>query len=252
MPPADAELAEDTIVHLLPHPPFETVDRGDLVYVAGPHAATVHRVRLDQLEAALAWTRSESRRRGHRKVEWWLGWSATPRDARERLLGLGLAPDEVPRLIGMTCSSPPPPVEYADVRPVTSFEEYREALEVDSEVWALDERERAERLATAVETWEPILASGAVHHWAAFLQGRRVGFGRAIDMDGAVALFGGAVLPEARGLGVYRALVRARWEHAVARGTPLLVVQAGAMSAPILTSLGFESHGEIALLVDRL
>ena len=91
-----------------------------------------------------------------------------------------------------------------------------------------------------------------MHHYAAFVDGVRVGFGRAIDMVGAVGLYGGAVLPEGRGRGAYRALVRARWEHAVERGTPLLVVQAGAMSAPVLTRLGFESHGEIDLLVDRL
>jgi hypothetical protein len=38
----------------------------------------------------------------------------------------------------------------------------------------------------------------------------------------------------------------------VRRGTPLLVVQAGPMSEPILTGLGFESHGELRLYVDRL
>jgi GNAT superfamily N-acetyltransferase len=91
-----------------------------------------------------------------------------------------------------------------------------------------------------------------VHHFAALLDGRRVGFGRAIDMPTAVALFGGAVLPEARGRGVYRALVHARWEHAVARGTPTLVVQAGPMSAPVLAGVGFERHGEISLFMDRL
>ena len=63
---------------------------------------------------------------------------------------------------------------------------------------------------------------------------------------------GGAVLPEARGRGVYRALVRARWDHAVERADTPLVVQAGAMSAPVLAGLGFERHGEIRLFVDRL
>ena len=63
---------------------------------------------------------------------------------------------------------------------------------------------------------------------------------------------GGAVLPELRRRGAYRALVRARWEHAAERGTPLLVVQAGAMSAPVLDGLGFVRHGEIRLFVDRL
>ena len=61
---------------------------------------------------------------------------------------------------------------------------------------------------------------------------------------------GGDVAPSARRRGVYRALVHARWEHAVARGTPLLVVQAGRMSAPVLTGLGFQSHGMLQLFVD--
>ena len=91
-----------------------------------------------------------------------------------------------------------------------------------------------------------------MHHYAAFVDGVRVGFGRAIDMVGGGRAVRRRGAPEGRGRGAYRALVRARWEHAVERGTPLLVVQAGAMSAPVLTRLGFESHGEIDLLVDRL
>jgi hypothetical protein len=51
---------------------------------------------------------------------------------------------------------------------------------------------------------------------------------------------GGATIARARGRGAYRALVRARWDDAVARGTPLVAVHAGAMSAPILRRLGFE------------
>jgi predicted GNAT family acetyltransferase len=65
-----------------------------------------------------------------------------------------------------------------------------------------------------------------------------------------VTLFGGATLPEARGRGAYRALVAARWQDAVARGTPLLVTQAGSMSRPILTRLGFRQVCEIRILLD--
>ena len=67
----------------------------------------------------------------------------------------------------------------------------------------------------------------------------------------AVSLFGGATLPEARGRGAYRALVAARWEDAVARGTPVLVTQAGRMSQPILAQLGFRAVCEIRILLDR-
>jgi GNAT superfamily N-acetyltransferase len=247
-----AELAEDTAVYLLPRPTFETIDRGDLFYVAGLRNATVHRLRTRDVAAALEWTRDESKRRGLRMVEWWLGWSADPPDAREQLLACGLVPDDVPTLTGMTCSVAPPEVVGVEVRPVETAAEYEAAIEIDWEVWQLSEEERASRRAVEIGRWEPVHRAGVVHHYAAFVDGDRVGFGRAVDMQGAVGLFGGAVLPEARGRGAYRALVRARWEHAADRGTPLLVVQAGDMSRPVLTRLGFESHGEIELLVDRL
>jgi GNAT superfamily N-acetyltransferase len=50
---------------------------------------------------------------------------------------------------------------------------------------------------------------------------------------------GGAVRPAFRGLGVYRALVAARLEIARNEGAAGLAVQAGAMSQPILSRLGF-------------
>ena len=63
---------------------------------------------------------------------------------------------------------------------------------------------------------------------------------------------GGATLPAARGRGVYTSLVHARWDEAVERGVPRLVVSAGPMSAPILERLGFLRLGGVRLLRDRL
>jgi GNAT superfamily N-acetyltransferase len=70
--------------------------------------------------------------------------------------------------------------------------------------------------------------------------------------DAGVNLFGGSVLPEARGRGVYRALVQARWEAAVARGTPALTVQASRMSRPICERLGFVFVAPVRVFVDQL
>lgn len=253
MTPSLAELAEETELHLLPRPTFETIERDGYVYCAGPRSAAVQRIRLGDAAAAVEWTRAESQRRGHRDVTWWVGESATPADLREQLPGLGVDVDEeAPVLTGMTSSSAPPPADGIEVRRVETREDYLAALEVDWEVWQTPEAERAERRLLEADRWDALAASGVIHHFSAFLDGRRVGFGRGIDMTTAVALFGGAVLPEARGNGVYRALVRARWDHAVARGTPTLVVQAGAMSAPVLAGLGFESHSQVHLFVDRL
>jgi GNAT superfamily N-acetyltransferase len=253
MAPTRAELAEETTLHLLPRPTFETIERDGYVYIAGQRGATLHRARLGDLAAAVEWTRAESRRRGLRDVTWWVGDSATPADILERLPELGVVLDkEEPVLTGMTSTSPPPTAEHVEIRLVEERDDYMAALETDWDVWDAPEVERAERRVLEADRFAATMESGVVHHFTAFLDGKRVGFGRAIDMETGVALFGGSVLPVARGQGVYRALVRARWEHAVARGTPLLVVQAGTMSRPILTGLGFESHCQVHLFVDRL
>jgi GNAT superfamily N-acetyltransferase len=251
--PSLEELAEHTEVHLRPRWGFENVEHDGLVYVAGARDANVHPYRVENAEAAVAWTRKEARARGHRSVEWWIGWRAEPAALGERLEELGVPRStEPPTLTGMTCDTPPPRAPAVEVRRVETLDEYLAVMEVDWAAWnvpvdELDDRRRRER-----ERFEPMMEMGSVHHFTGFLEGKPVGIGRAIDMDGAVALFGGAVLAEARGHGVYRALVRARWDHAAARGTPLLVVQAGPMSGPVLTGLGFVRHGDIALYCDRL
>jgi GNAT superfamily N-acetyltransferase len=246
--PTPEQLAENTGMYLLPRPFYETVVTDDYTYHAGPNNAWV----LDIREPNVEWARAESRRRGLALVEWWVGWSARPSLGAE-LLRLGLVPDDdEPVLTGMTCASAPPAAPHVEVRAVETAAQYLEAVAVDWEVWQLADDERARRRAIEIGRFDEDHAAGTAHHWAAYHDGRPIGFGRGIDMEGGVALMGGAVLPEARGRGVYRALVRARWDHAVARGTPLLVVQAGRMSTPVLDGLGFVRHGEIRLFADRL
>ncbi len=248
MHPTVAELAEDTAAHVLPRPGFETIDRDDFFFEAGRHRASMQRLRLRDVDAAVAWAREECARRGVPRCEWWVGWNAMPRNVAEQLVGVGFAPDdEEATLTGMSIDREPPTATHVDVRRIETLEEQLHVLEVDWEVWDLPEAERASRRAYEHERFD---RNGTVHHFAAYEDGVPIGFGRAIDMDAGDALMGGAVLPKARGRGVYRALVHARWQHAVGRGTPLLVVQAGHMSAPVLTGLGFRSHGAVRLYVD--
>jgi GNAT superfamily N-acetyltransferase len=244
--PSLEELAEDTLAHVLPQPATERIDRGDLVFTSTGNTATVSRIRLGHVAAAVAWARAEASERGVPRLEWWVGWHATPSDLGERLLALGLArDDEAAVLTGMTCAAEPPAAPDVEVRRIETLEEQLAALEVDWEVW--DHRDRERRAETERRRFDP---TGTVHHFAAYADGRPVGFGRAVDMEAGVALLGGAVLPAYRGRGVYRALVHARWEHAAARGTPLLVVQAGHMSRPVLAGLGFHAHGDLRLFMD--
>jgi GNAT superfamily N-acetyltransferase len=222
--PTFEELAEDLMAYLPPSSMFEPVPAEGCVHVFGRNILWVVRVRTIDLEAA----RAAARARRIRRVEWWLGPASPP--APE-----GLVPDETPLLTGMTCSGPPPKVPGVEVRHAG----VAEVAEVEHAVWG-------------GEASPPREEHPTIHHFAAEIDGRIAGIGRAVDFDAGVALMGGAVLPELRGRGAYRALVRARWDHAVARGTPLLVVQAGAMSAPVLGRLGFVPHATLKLYVDRL
>jgi hypothetical protein len=86
--------------------------------------------------------------------------------------------------------------------------------------------------------------------YLAYVDDRPVARATASFGEHGVTLFGGATLPEARGRGAYRALVAARWDDAVVRGTPLLVTQAGRMSRPILERLGFRAVCQIRILLD--
>ena len=67
--------------------------------------------------------------------------------------------------------------------------------------------------------------------------------------DRGVAVMAGiATLPQVRGKGCYRALVRARWDDAVAAGSPNLVVQASDQSGPILAAMGFRGVAELTIV----
>ncbi|WP_030437728.1 GNAT family N-acetyltransferase [Actinoplanes subtropicus] len=67
-----------------------------------------------------------------------------------------------------------------------------------------------------------------------------------LTMAGTVArLWGGGVIPEARGRGAYRAMVAARLKYAVERGATVAVVKGRIeTSGPILRRLGFEVYGQ--------
>ena len=209
--PTIEELAEDTLAYLPTSPMFEPVEADGCVHVFGRHILWVVRVRHIDLEAV----RAAARARNVPRIEWWLGPSSPPAPKE-------LAPDETPLLTGMTCSAPPPEVPGVEVRRAG----VAEVAEVEHAVWGGEARPPREEHPT-------------IHHFAAEIDGRVAGVGRAVDLDDGVALMGGAV----------RALVRARWDHAVARGTPLLVVQAGALSEPVLARLGFRAHCELHLFV---
>jgi Fe2+ transport system protein FeoA len=208
-----------------------------------PHWNVAQRFRLqqDEVEGVRAEIHAQLRAKGRSSCTWEIGTSATPRDLVERLLALGLVEDSIPLAVGMVLSEAPAHAP-ADV----------EVRRVETD----EERLASARIA-AIAFGGPIPTEVKPREvdpdnveYLAYVDGEPVARASGSFSEHGVTLFGGSTLPEARGRGAYRALVAARWEDAVARGTPALVTQASPMSRPILARLGFQEVCEIRILLD--
>jgi len=141
------------------------------------------------------------------------------------------------------------PAPDVEVRPVETLEQMREAQQIAHVAFELPAEALDELLRAAEDSLTADGRDGAT--FLAYVDERPVARATAMYTDHGVLLFGAATLPDARGRGAYRALVRARWDVAVRRGTPVLVTHAGAMSRPILRRLGFDEIAEIRILLDE-
>jgi GNAT superfamily N-acetyltransferase len=223
-------------------------DRYTLCIGAGSTWNTVQRqrFRLEEVDDVLAEVRAALRGRGRARTQWEVGSSAPP-GLVEALLERGLVPDKDPYAVALVLTHQPPPVaEGFTARRVERLEELEASAEVQWEAFGAtpEEIEDARRLLP-----ERFRTSPHLRH-SVWLGGRIVSTGTSTPTEHGLLLYGGATHPEARGRGAYRALIRARWDDAVALGTPALVTQGGSMSRPILERLGFEQVGEVHMLLD--
>ena len=231
-------------------PRDERIDTGRYTLCLGMGKTwnTVQRQRfpLEELDDVLAEVRASLRERGRTRTQWEVGSSA-PAGLVDALLERGLAPDKEPYAVALVLRREPPAAgEGLVARRVETFEEYQAANAVQWEAFAQTDAEIAEARQLLPERFRETV--NLMH--AVWLDGELVCAGNAAPTEHGLLLYGGATLPGGRGRGAYRALVRARWDDAVARGTPALITQGGSMSRPILEHLGFERVGEVHLLLD--
>jgi GNAT superfamily N-acetyltransferase len=251
------ELAED-IEALLPLPDSaERVELPDCVLVAwpwiAPPAAAVHRLRFvdDAVEQRIADVRAWFRERGRERFTWWVGDSATPQNLAERLQSAGAEPwEDEPLIATMLTTEPPPTVDGVQVVLATTYEQFALAQEISWEAMGRPEEQRVQGRDRLEARWQECRRQAEEATFLALIDGRPVASGSMLFCPFAGFLSGAATLPDARGQGVFRALVRARWEEAERRGTPSLIVGAGAMSRPILERIGFRVVAETQVLVD--
>jgi hypothetical protein len=219
----------------------------------GPTWASVSGVRVsaDEVEALLAEVRG--RVPAEKEPVWWLGPSVRPTDLYERLLALGFDEprDRASILHALVLTREPAQSEGVAVTRIDAFEQFRTARELQWDAFDTPEDRRALNRARLCEDYEESNRLGIPVGFLASVDGRPAGAALVVPSQRGVFLIGGSTAEWARGRGVYRALVRARWDYAVARGTPALVTHAMPdTSYPILRRLRFEEVCTIRRLED--
>jgi len=223
-------------------------DRYTLCLGPGSTWNTVQRQRfaLEKLDEVLEEVRAHLRDRGRTQTQWEVGSSA-PAGLVDALLERGIGLDKDPYAVALVLTSEPPPRDGLVARQIETYEEYLDANAVQWEAFATppEQIEESKRLL-------PKLFRESVNlRHAVWLDGELVCTGTSAPTEHGLLLYGGATRESARGRGAYRALIRARWNDAVALGTPALITQGGTMSRPILERLGFERVGEVHMLLDK-
>lgn len=246
----------------LPTPPgFERVEQqGALCFFHPyPNAQPVEPLGLAvaDVPAAVAAARRAARERGKRLQIWWIA----PEDSRlgPALEREGLVNQDTPGFeaveTAMALVQPPAGESSPEiaVSVVETYQDFAASTSVVVDAFDFPEAMRTEAAAEIPQRWEEYRdPANPQRQYVARIGDEIVGTATAGFGAAGINLFGGAVLPRARGRGVYRALTLARWEEAVERGTPALTVQAGRMSLPVLAKLGFTKVGEARMYVDTL
>jgi GNAT superfamily N-acetyltransferase len=253
-------IAEDAWAYVVPYPSMTRFDPGDVVLNDGPSphhwSANANRIRFGassadkRIDDVRAWYAE----RGRDRFCWVVGSSATPAGIADRLMARGAVPDpDDPVVVPMVLDREPPPGPPGiEVRRVERLDDYRRMQEIVWESFAIPADVQDAERARLAEAWAEAEADARSVRYLAYVDGDAVACGVLVRLAvGPPYLGGGATIPSARGRGVYRALVRARWDEAVRLGDPALIVQAGQMSRPVLERLGFRAGREIHTLVDR-
>lgn len=242
----------------LPAPPeFELVQLDGATIAISPWPIA-QIVRIDgsgpaDVAATVEAARAVAGERGKSIVAWWI---AREHDAfAADLEACGLVNEDTPGFEAienaMALVEPPPgePAGDVDVRIAQTWDDFLAMTAVGRECFGTPETSQ-EELRERYDVYRRPDNPG--RGFLASVDGREVGAAYAAFGPAGVNLFGGAVVEAARGRGVYRALVHARWRSAAERGTPALTVQAGRMSMPILERLGFQWIAPVRVYVDEL
>jgi len=207
-----------------------------------------------EVDATIAEVRRVVRQAGYTRTVWAVGPSSRPANLSMLLAARGFVPADRPpfehEVTAMALTqAPPDPPPNVETRLIATLDEYVEAWHIAIEVFHESPEDAAGWLAAAPALWaqqDGVQRSS----YMAFVAGQPVGFAFAMAGPDGFLMGGSGVRAGWRGRGAYRALVAARWRDAVRLGKPALVIQAGAMSRPILARCGFQEICRLQVLED--
>jgi GNAT superfamily N-acetyltransferase len=255
------ELAEEPEHHLnlIPTAAQRHVSpRFTILFSPSPTQSGTSRIRAaaEELDDTIAEVRRVVRAAGFVRNVWHVGPSCRPEGLAARLAERGFVPatrpPNEPTATAMALVAPPalaPASAGIEVRLVRDVEEFRDAIRLGMEAFNETPEDAAGWYEAVPSLWASHDGINRFTH-VAFLDGRLVGFGFATAAKRGLLLGGSGVLEGARGRGVYRALIAARWKEAVRLGYEGLIIHAGSMSRPILEHCGFETVCRIDILED--
>jgi GNAT superfamily N-acetyltransferase len=255
-----AAVAEDAFGYVVTTPDEVREIRLDVILTHSPtpmpEFGSACRIRFGPgVDAPAEMVREWFAARGRERFVWIVGPSATPTDLERRLLDLGAEPNPggSDAMAMVLDHQPPPSPADVELRRVETFTDYVAMWEVMFEGFGMPDEERVAVRATLRERWVATADDPSRWSYLALIEGVPVAEGSVRrTVHGPLWLAGGVTLPAFRGRGIYRALVRARWDDAVRLGAGALVVNAMVdTSYPILSRLGFRAVGRVRLLADR-
>jgi N-acetylglutamate synthase-like GNAT family acetyltransferase len=178
--------------------------------------------------------------KGH-AFSWYVYHHDEPKDLGARLSAQGFIAQEHPDDVLAIATDKAQALALApdvEIRPLSSEAELQDFATVQSAVWPGDPTWIVNHMRASMQEDNPSSTM-----YLAYKGNQAVGTGRVslLNKPTFAGLFGGSVIKEARGCGIYRALIATRAAHAAKHGVRYLFTEAGPMSQPILHKLGF-SH----------
>ncbi len=176
------------------------------------------------------------------RFEWKVFDYDEPADLPDRLLAAGFVPEDPESFMVADATEVLAALGGAEmpagvtVHEVTDLAGLRQMIEVSAQVFGEDRSELGESIRAQLESAPEMVVVVLAMAGDVAVCSARIEFLVGTDFAG---LWGGGTLPEWRGRGIYRALVRYRAEIAARRGFRYLTVDASPDSRPILEKVGF-------------